>query len=86
LPGDASEDELDCELAELEAEYQANPPVLTEEDLEEIRGRLAAENAPSLPAVNFRITDDALPRPAPQDEAKSSGGIYAANSARISVA
>jgi hypothetical protein len=38
-PGDAPEDEQDRELAELEAEYQANPPVLTDEDLEKIRGR-----------------------------------------------
>jgi hypothetical protein len=33
LPGDAREEEIDCELAELEAEYQANPRVLIDEDI-----------------------------------------------------
>jgi len=35
-PGDAPEDEQDREARELEAEYQANPPVLTDKDVEEL--------------------------------------------------
>jgi hypothetical protein len=34
----ALQDEQDRELAELKAEYQANPPMLTDEDVEEISG------------------------------------------------
>lgn len=35
-PGDAPEDEQDRELAELEREYQANPGVVTDKDMEEL--------------------------------------------------
>jgi hypothetical protein len=35
-PDDAPEDEQDRELRELEAEYQRNPPVLTDQDVEEL--------------------------------------------------